>query len=90
VDRGFENAHIQQERPAIFLPGAPFELLEQYGIETPQGLIQAPKGLLSKTAVDVYLRQFHLDRQRLHREPPAVRFEAERSNDCWQFGPVAL
>ncbi len=61
------------------------ELLEQYGIETPQGLIQAPKGLLSKTTADVYLRQFHLDQQRLQREPPAVRFEAEHSNDCWQF-----
>jgi hypothetical protein len=33
------------------------ELLEQYGIETPQGLIQAPKGLLSKTTADVYLRR---------------------------------
>jgi hypothetical protein len=32
-----------------------------------------------------YLRQFHLDQGRLRREPPAVRFQAELSNDCWQF-----
>ncbi len=61
------------------------ELLENHGIETPQGLVKAPKGLLHKTTIDVYLRQFHLDQGRLRREPPAVRFQAERSNDCWQF-----
>jgi len=60
-------------------------LMEEYGIETPQGLVRAPKGLLSKSTVDVYLRQFHLDQGRLRREPPAVRFQAELSNDCWQF-----
>jgi len=61
------------------------ELLEEYGLETPQGLVKAPQGLLHKTTVDVYLRQFHLDQPRLTREPPAVRFQAEHSNDCWQF-----
>ena len=45
----------------------------------------SPKGLLSKTTVDFHLRQFHLDQGRLRLEPPAVRFQAERSNDCWQF-----
>jgi hypothetical protein len=61
------------------------ELLEQYGVETAQGLIRAPQGVLHKTTVDVYLRQWHLDHPRLTRQPPAVRFEAEHSNDCWQF-----
>lgn len=61
------------------------ELLEEYGIETPQGLVKAPKGLLHKSTVDVYLRQFHFDQPHLLREPPAVRFQAEHSNDCWQF-----
>lgn len=41
------------------------ELLEQQGIETPQGLVRAPAGRLRKTTVDVYLRQFHLDQGRL-------------------------
>ena len=61
------------------------EILEQYGVETAQGLIRAPQGGLPKTTVDVYLRQWHLDHPRLTRQPPAVRFEAEHSNDCWQF-----
>lgn len=61
------------------------ELLEQYGVETPQGLIRAPQGVLHKTTINVYLRQWHLDHPRLTRQPPAVRFEAEHSNDCWQF-----
>jgi hypothetical protein len=61
------------------------EILEQYGVETPQGFIRAPQGILHKTTVNVYLRQWHLDHPRLTRQPPAVRFEAEHSNDCWQF-----
>lgn len=60
-------------------------LLEAYGVETSQGLVQAPKGLLHKSTVDAYLQQFHLDQPRLRRQPPAVHFQAEHSNDCWQF-----
>lgn len=61
------------------------ELPEQYGVETLQGLIRAPQGVLHKTTVHVYLRQWHLDHPRLTRQPPAVRFEAAHRNDCWQF-----
>lgn len=61
------------------------QLLEEHGMQTPQGLVRAPKGLLHKSTVDAYLTQLHLDQPRLHRQPPAVRFQAERSNDCWQF-----
>ncbi|MDS4057007.1 MAG: IS481 family transposase [Candidatus Contendobacter sp.] len=61
------------------------ELLEQYGVETAQGLVRAPKGVLHKTTVDVYLRRWHLDQPRLIRQPPAVRFQAEFSNACWHF-----
>jgi hypothetical protein len=61
------------------------QLLEEYGIETPQGLIRAPEGLLHRSTVDVYLRQWHLDQPRLTCQPPAVRFEAEESNACWHF-----
>lgn len=50
------------------------ELLEEYGVETPQGLIQAPKGLLTASTVNRYLRLWHLNQSRLTREPPAVRF----------------
>lgn len=61
------------------------QLLEEYGVETPQGLVRAPVGLLHKSTVNVYLRQWHLDQPHLTRQPPAVRFEADHSNDCWQF-----
>jgi hypothetical protein len=61
------------------------EILEQYGVETPQGVIRAPQGVLHKTTINVYLHQWHVDHPRLTRQPPAVRFEAEHSNDCWQF-----
>lgn len=61
------------------------QLLEQHGIETPHGIVRPPQGVLHKTTVDAYLRQWHLDQPHLTRQPPAVRFEAECSNDCWQF-----
>jgi hypothetical protein len=32
------------------------ELLVEHGIETPDGLIQAPPGLLTRATVDRYLR----------------------------------
>lgn len=61
------------------------ELLEDYGVETDQGLQKAPKGVLTRSTVNDYVNRWHLDQTRLHRQPPAVRFQAERSNDCWQF-----
>ena len=61
------------------------ELLEDYGVETPEGLVQAPKGLLRKATVNRYLERWRLDQPRLTRQPAAVRFQAECSNDCWQF-----
>ncbi len=66
-------------------PKRVIQLLEEHGIETPQGLVKVPKDLLHKSTVDAYLSQLHLDQPRLYRQPPAVRFQAEHSNDCWQF-----
>jgi len=60
-------------------------LLEDYGVETAQGLVKTPKGLLKRATINRYLSAYHLDHPRLLREPPAVRFQAEQSNDCWQF-----
>jgi hypothetical protein len=65
--------------------GRAIELMENYGVETSQGLIKAPKGLLHRPTVNRYLSFLRLDQPRLLREPPAVRFQAEYSNDCWQF-----
>ncbi|WP_200893061.1 DDE-type integrase/transposase/recombinase [Pseudomonas amygdali] len=61
------------------------ELLEDFGVETAEGLVKAPKGILSRPTINRYLSLWRLDQPRLSRQPPAVRFQAERSNDCWQF-----
>ena len=61
------------------------ELLIQHGVETPDGLIQAPPGLLTRTTVNRYLRAWGLDDERMGRPPPAQRFQAEHVNECWQF-----
>lgn len=61
------------------------QLLEEHGVETTQGLVKLPKGLLRRPTVNRYLSLFRLDHSRLLREPPAARFRAECSNDCWQF-----
>jgi hypothetical protein len=60
-------------------------LLEEQGIDTPEGYLQAPLGLLKKTTVNRYLKQWGYDSETLRRQPPAVRFQAERSNECWHF-----
>ena len=65
--------------------GRAIELLEDYGVETAQGLVKAPKGVLSRPTINRYLSLWRLDQPRLSRQPPAVRFQAEHSNDCWQF-----
>lgn len=60
-------------------------LLEEHGVDTPDGHLQAPEGLLKKTTVNHYLKQWGYDQARLSRQPPAVHFQAQYSNDCWQF-----
>ena len=65
--------------------GRAIELLEEHGIHTPDGFVQPPTGLLSKPTVNRYLKSWGYDRQTLTRESPFLRFQAEFSNDCWQF-----
>ena len=65
--------------------GRAIELMEDHGVETAQGLVKAPKGLLRRPTVNRHLSLLRLDQPHLLREPPAVRFQAEHSNDCWQF-----
>jgi hypothetical protein len=60
-------------------------LLEEHGVETPDGHVRPARGLLKKTMVNHYLRQWGYDHGRLTSAPPAVRFEAERSNALWQL-----
>jgi hypothetical protein len=60
-------------------------LLEAYGVDTPNGFVRVPPDLLTKTTVNRYLKQWGYDTQTLARQPPAVRFQASHSNECWHF-----
>lgn len=43
------------------------ELLEDYGVETAQGLLRAPKGVLRRTTINYYLSAWRLDQFHLLR-----------------------
>ena len=60
-------------------------LLEEYGIETPEGFVKIPRSILKTSTVNRYLKQWEYDYRSLLRQPPAVRFQARHSNECWQF-----
>lgn len=61
------------------------EIIEEHGVETPKGLIKPPPGLLTRSLVNRYLKDFGYDHSAIWCEPPAVRIQAEKSNDCWQL-----
>jgi hypothetical protein len=60
------------------------EILEDRGIETPDGLVKPEKNRLRKATVNRYLKQWGFDHRTLTRQIPAVRFQARHSNECWQ------
>ena len=45
-------------------------LLEDYGLDTPEGHVQAPKDILKKPTVNYYLKEWGLSWRTLRREPP--------------------
>ncbi|MTH95270.1 DDE-type integrase/transposase/recombinase [Roseibium sp. RKSG952] len=61
------------------------EILEEHGVETPQGFIQPEKSLLKRSTVNRWLKDWGLDHPRMTRAVPPVHFEAQQSNSCWQF-----
>lgn len=61
------------------------ELIEEHGVDTPDGHVQAARGLLSPTTVNRWLRSLGYDHPRMTRAPPSVRFEAGHANELWQF-----
>jgi hypothetical protein len=60
-------------------------ILEEYGVETPDGPVRLPRGLLSKATANRYLKEWGYDHDRMTRPPAAVRFQAEHSNALWHF-----
>jgi hypothetical protein len=83
ADCGIEVTHDKQAGATFINPSR--QLLEDYGVETEQGLVKVPNGVLRRPTIDHYLSLWGLDQTRLSRQPPATRFQAENSNDCWQF-----
>jgi len=65
--------------------GEAIRVLEHYGVAPPEGHVHAPKGLLKTPTVNAYLKAWGLDWRTLRREPPAVRLQAQYSNELWQF-----
>ncbi len=61
------------------------ELLVAHGVETPTGLQKLPAGRLTASTLNRHLRRLGYDHDRMTRPPPAVRFQAERSNALWHF-----
>lgn len=60
-------------------------VLEEHGMGTPTGFVQPPKGLLKVSTLNYYLKHWGYDSPALRQPPPAVRFQADDSNACWQF-----
>jgi hypothetical protein len=61
------------------------ELLEKHGVETPEGFQKLAVGQLTASTLNRHMRRLGYDHSRMTREPPAVRFQAERSNMLWHF-----
>ena len=59
-------------------------VLENYGVDTTAGRVQAPKGLLKTPTVNAYLKAWGLDGRTVRRDPPAVRCQAQYSKELWQ------
>ena len=60
-------------------------LLEEFGVDTPDGFLQVAPDVLKIPTVNRYLKQWGYDQRTLTRQPPAVRFQAQQSNECWHF-----
>ena len=54
-------------------------------MDTPDGFQKLPPGKLSASTVNRHLRRLGYDHDRMTREPPAVRFQAEYANALWHF-----
>lgn len=60
-------------------------IFETDGINYEGKNIKAEKGILKKSTVDRMLDKLHLNARSLKIETCVVRFQAEYSNQCWQF-----
>jgi len=61
------------------------QLLVEHGVDTPDGFQKLVPGRLTASTVNRHLRRLGYDHERMTRQPPAVRFQAEQSNALWHF-----
>ena len=61
------------------------ELLEKYGVDTPTGFLKLEPGRITASTLNRHMARLGYDHDRMTREPPAVRFQAEESNALWHF-----
>jgi hypothetical protein len=61
------------------------QLLMEHGVDTPGGFQKLDPGRLTASTLNRHLRRLGYDHERMIRQPPAVRFQAERSNALWHF-----
>jgi hypothetical protein len=61
------------------------QLLVEYGVDTPDGFRKLDPGKLTASTLNRHLRRLGYDHERMVRQPPAVRFQAEHSNALWHF-----
>lgn len=73
-----------KKRHGISVPRC-INLLETTGVFIGNDLIILPKGVLKKSTINRHLLRFGLNDEALQIEPVVTHFEAEHSNECWQF-----
>ena len=61
------------------------QLLVEHGVGTPDGFQQLAPGQLTASTLNRHLKRLGYDHERMTRQPPAVRFQAERANALWHF-----
>ena len=65
-------------------------LLEDYGLDTPEGHVQAPKGVLKTPTVNAYLKAWGLNWQTLRRNRQRFAFRRSRAMSCGSLISVPL
>jgi len=68
------------------------DILENHGIDVEGSRIIVPKGLLTKSTINRYLKRLRLTSKNFRCEPVVTHFQARYSNECWQldFTPSEL
>ncbi len=61
------------------------QLLVEPGVDTPGGFQRLVPGRLTASTLNRHLKRLGYDQERMTRQPPAGRFQAERSNALWRF-----